>query len=145
MTHPTPPHRTADQGTLTLSTAIVVPGIILLLLLAVMAGRIATAHGAVESAANEAARAASISRTTTDAAAAARSTADAILGSNLKCVSLNITSNVAGIGAPVGTPAQVTVTVTCVVRLADLTPLGQADRTITATGTSVVDPYRTRS
>ncbi len=136
-------NRLTDEGAFTLSTAIVVPGIIVILAVVIMGGRIAIAHGKVDSAAAEAARAASITRTTGAADTAARTTADAIL-SDLSCTGLDVTTDLTGLDAPLGTPSQVTVTVTCTVPLANLPILRTNDHTITATASSVVDPYRVR-
>ncbi|MCL2849752.1 MAG: pilus assembly protein [Micrococcales bacterium] len=144
MTPTTNPTRDrGDTGTLSLSTAITVPAIIVFLALTIMAGRLAAANGAVESAANEAARAASISRTHADADAAARATAATVLA-NAGCTTIDVSPDLTGLSAPLGEFAQVSVTVTCTVPLAGLVVLNQADRTITHTATSVVDPYRSR-
>lgn len=126
----------AEDGALSLSTAIVVPGIILLLGVAIMAGRMATARGTVESAAWEAARAASISRTHATAQEAAQGGATAILSSaDLDCTSLEVLTDLAALDLPVGQTGEVSVTVSCTVHLADLSVLGQADHTITHTAT----------
>lgn len=141
----TPRRARDDAGQLSLGAVITIPGIFLLLALVIAAGRMAMANGAVQSAATEAARAASISRTATDAQAAAHATATSTLASaGLDCTATTIVPDVSGFATPLGQDAQVTVTVTCVVPLSDLTVLGVGDRTITATGTSTLDPYRTR-
>ena len=51
-----------------------------------------------------------------------------------------------GFSVPVGEPAQVSATVTCAVRLSDLTavPGMPGSRALTATFTSPLDPYRAR-
>jgi Flp pilus assembly protein TadG len=134
-----------DTGTLTLSTVIVVPTIIFLLALVILGGRIARANGAVEAAAHEAARAASVSRALADAETAARTTADVSLASaGVDCTSVVLSTDLAALTAPAGEIGQVSVTVTCTVPLADLGPLGEPDRTITYTAVSSVDPYRSR-
>jgi Flp pilus assembly protein TadG len=134
-----------EAGTLTLSTAIVVPGILLFLALAIAGGRITAANGAVESAAFEAARAASISRTAADGDAAARHAATVILsGPGTGCTAVQVSTDMAALDAQVGQTGEVAVTITCTAPLADLPVLREADRTITYTTTSVVDPYRSR-
>jgi len=131
-----------DTGNTSLGAAIAFPGVIALLVLMVTAGRLASSHGAIETAANEAARAASVQRTPTDGANAAQAAAQTTLDSTgTTCTTLDIAPQVSGLSAPLGAPAQVTVTVTCTV---PLSALGVPDRTITYTATSAVDPYRSR-
>ncbi|MCL2466967.1 MAG: pilus assembly protein [Micrococcales bacterium] len=134
-----------DAGHLSLGVAITIPAVFFFLVLLIMAGRLATANGAVQAAAAEAARAASISRTAPTAQAAAEAAATTTLGSSdLECATSSVVADLSGFSAPLGQDAQVTVTVTCTVPLSELTVLGQGDRTITATATSVLDPYRSR-
>jgi hypothetical protein len=53
--------------------------------------------------------------------------------------------NTAGFAKPVGTPAVVAATVTCVVDLSDLAMPGlPGDRALTSTFTSALDPFRGR-
>jgi hypothetical protein len=57
-----------------------------------------------------------------------------------------VTVDTTGFSVPVGEPAQVSATVTCAVRLSDLTavPGMPGSRALTATFTSPLDPYRAR-
>ena len=135
-----------ERGSAALEAAIGLPAFLLFVGLIIFAGRVAIATQAVDSAATQAARTASIARTATDAGATARSTATSSLTSQrVNCVSTTVTVDTAGFAAPVGTPATVTATVRCVVNLADLAVPGvPGTRTVTATASSPVDTYRER-
>lgn len=114
--------------------------------LIVFAGRVAIANQAVGSAANEAARAASISRTQGQAGDTARTAATtALINQKVNCLSTTVTVDTTGFASPVGTPASVQATVTCVVNLSDLSVPGvPGTRTVTATMSSPLDTYRER-
>ncbi|MEV5896705.1 hypothetical protein [Nonomuraea fuscirosea] len=123
-----------------------IAAIVLVLLLSVAAGRITVAGAAVEAAARDAARQASIART----AAAAKSNAEAsarasIADQSLSCTAVEVTVNTKGFSRPVGEPADVSATVSCSVPLTDVAfpglP-GSIERR--ATFTSPLDPYRSR-
>lgn len=135
-----------ERGGLSIELAILGPALLALIGLIIVAGRTGGAHTNVEVAANNAARAASISRTTTEAHAAAMSAARTTLDERgMSCPTPAITIDTAGVNSPVGQMGIVNVTVTCTVQLADLgLPFG-GTRTITAQATSVVDAYRQRS
>lgn len=135
-----------ERGSAALEAAIGLPAFLLFVGLIIFAGRVAIATQAVDSAATQAARTASIARTATDAGATARSAATASLTSqSVNCVSTAVTVDTAGFAAPVGTPATVTATVRCVVNLADLAVPGvPGTRTVTATASSPVDTFRER-
>jgi hypothetical protein len=114
--------------------------------LIVLAGRVAIATQAVDSAATASARTASIARTAGHANSTARTAAASSLADqNLHCVSTTVTLDTTGFSAPLGTPATVTATVRCVVNLTDLALPGvPGTRTVTATATSPVDTFRER-
>jgi Flp pilus assembly protein TadG len=135
-----------DRGAVTLEFVVVAPALLALLGLLVMAGRVAIASNSVESAADEAARSASISRTASGARAAAEEGARRSLAEQgLQCSSVQVDVDTAGFAVPVGLPAQVHATVTCVVRLSDLALPGfPGARTVTATAVSPLDTYRER-
>ena len=139
-------HQRGDRGAVTLEFVVVAPALLALLGLLVMAGRVAIASNSVESAADEAARSASISRTAAGARVAAGEGARRSLsGQGLQCSAVRVDVDTAGFGVPVGLPAQVRATVTCVVRLSDLALLGfPGSRTVTATAVSPLDTYRER-
>ncbi|GAA2701447.1 TadE/TadG family type IV pilus assembly protein [Micromonospora olivasterospora] len=153
-------HR-SERGSVAVEVAVLAPAFIALMVLAGVAGRTAIAQEAVQSAAHDAARAASISRD----AEAARDAARAAAGSQLdwqraNCVgqpALALTGNVNGTPATFeqayatdpGQPAAVTVQVSCTVSFADihlsLLPGMPGSRTVSATFTSPLDRYRSRS
>ncbi|MFC4631786.1 TadE/TadG family type IV pilus assembly protein [Promicromonospora alba] len=137
----------SERGNVAINTAVVVPMLLLIGLLLVMAGRLVLAEGVVQSAANEAARAASISRTVAVADAQARSTATSTLvNSAVSCASTRVMPVTDAFELPLGTVGTITVRVECVVPLRDLgLPGAPGSRTISATGTSVLDAYRGRS
>jgi Flp pilus assembly protein TadG len=135
-----------QQGNAAVELAPVAVVFLLFLALAIAAGRITIAHMAVQAAARDAARQASIARSPAQAQAAARASAETALRSDgLDCTPV-VSVNTAGFTVPVGQPAQVTATVTCTVRLSDLTavPGMPGARTLTATVASALDPYRAR-
>ena len=135
-----------ERGSATIEAVIGVPAFLLFVLLIIAAGRIAMARHAVEASAAEAARSASISRTQ------ARAEADGVSGAatslrnqGVRCTSQRVDIDTSGFAAPVGTPAKVTATVTCIADLSDLSIPGlPGSRTITATMSSPIDTYRER-
>lgn len=136
-----------ESGQSTISAMIMIPALLLIGGLVLVGGRLALASGAVQSAANEAARAASISRTAPIAQGQATSTAQSTLNnSGVKCSRTSVEPALGAFTLPVGQSGPITVTVTCVVPLADLALPGiPGSKTMTATGTSVLDAYRGRS
>jgi Flp pilus assembly protein TadG len=138
--------RPDDRGAATLEFVVLAPVLLALLGLLIMAGRVAIASNSVEAAADEAARSASISRTAAGARSAAQDGARRSLAAqDLRCSSVQVDVDTSGFAVPVGLPAQVRATVTCVVALADLALPGfPGSRTVTATAVSPVDTYRER-
>jgi Flp pilus assembly protein TadG len=133
-----------ERGSATLELAVLAPGLLLLIALVALAGRFAVADGAVDQAAAEAARAASLQRTPSAGRDAATQVAHASLtGQGLSCLRTEIDTDVSGLRAPPGRPGRVTVTVRCPLRVADL-PLAVPAITLTATAVSPVDTYRER-
>jgi Flp pilus assembly protein TadG len=147
---PASPSRTRrtqnERGSASVEAVIVVPAFLLLIGLLILGGRTAITQQAVQAAAADAARAASIARTASVARSAASSAAHGSLtNQNLDCVTTTVTVDVAAFGTPVGTPGQVTATVTCGLRLDDLgLPGVTGTKTITATMSSPLDTYRGR-
>ena len=134
-----------ERGSAAIELVLLIPALMFLLLFAVAGGRVALAHGSVEQAAADTARAASIARTAGEAQASAVEAAHATLtNQGLSCTSLTVTLDTSGFATPVGTPASVAATVSCTVRLSDLAVPGLPDRVITATVTSPLDTYRGR-
>lgn len=135
-----------ERGSAVVEAAIGVPAFLLFVLLLVAGGRIAIAEQAVQASASEAARAASISRTQRQAqTSGATNAATSLTNQGLRCASQQVSVDTSGFTAPVGTPAQATATVTCVVDLSDLSIPGlQGTFTITQTMSSPIDTYRER-
>ena len=129
-----------ERGSAAAELVLVTPLRFLLLLFAVAAGRLVQGRLDVDSAAEQAARAASLART--PAAASAQATAvaqSALAGQSVTCDPAVITADT-GDFVPGG---EVTVQVTCTVHLSDLSLLHiPGTETITAVFTSPIDAYR---
>ncbi|MFI0448046.1 TadE family protein [Actinomadura sp. 6N118] len=134
-----------DRGAATLELAVIGPVLISLFALIIAAGRVMDAGGAMEAAARDGARQASIARTPSEARANALSSAHASLQhQGLKCTPA-VAVDTSGFGRAPGTTASVRVEVSCTVRLADLTVPGMpGGRHLRASMTSPIDPYRGR-
>jgi hypothetical protein len=132
----------AEDGSATTELVLVTPLLIILLLFATMAGRLALSRSDVQEAARDAARAASIERTADGADAAARAAAQANLEqSGTKCDDLHVEWQDPGDFKPGGSVA---FKVTCQVPLGDLMLLrlpGGA-KEVSATAVEVIDVYR---
>lgn len=141
--------RGRDRGSSPIEAVVVVPLLISLGLLFLAAARLAMAGQSADTAAEHAARAASLARTPAAAQAAAQAAAaDSLAGEGQPCTATSVAANTAGLAVPVGQVSSVTVTVSCTVPLGDLFLLGNAGpgtRTVTSSFTSVVDAFRTRS
>ena len=86
-----------------IEAAIGVPAFGLFVAMIILGGRVEIAKQSVEAAAYEAARAASIERTQSEAIAAGRSSAASSLqDQDVHCTSTNITVNAAAFNAPIG-------------------------------------------
>lgn len=136
-----------ERGGLTIELAILAPALLALIGLIILAGRTAGAHTNVDAAANNAARAASISRTAGEAHSNAMAAAQTTLDDRgMACPAPGVTVDTTGVSSPAGQMGIVHVQVTCTVQLGDLVglPFG-GSRTVTADATSVVDSYRARS
>lgn len=135
-----------ERGSATIETVVLAPGLLMLIGLLILGGRIALAGGSVEHAAAEAARSASIARTAAEAQADAHDTAYTSLNQQgIQCVSLDVSVDTSQFATPPGQPASVSATVTCNVNLADITIPGlPGSRTMTATVRSPLDTYRER-
>lgn len=125
---------------------ILAPALLMFLTLAIFGGRVAMAQQAVQTAAADAARTASIARTAGDAAGTAQSAASATLQSEgLRCTAIDTAVDTSGFSTPVGLPATVAATVACTVDLSDLVVPGlPGSRRLTSTVISPLDTYRER-
>ncbi|MFE9476695.1 TadE/TadG family type IV pilus assembly protein [Streptomyces griseofuscus] len=135
-----------DEGSAAIEAAIVLPSLLMFLCLAIAGGRIVTSGSKIDSAAQDAAREASIHRTARAAQGATRSAAtESLDDQGIKCTSTAVRVGTSGLSVPVGQVATVTATVTCTVSLSDLLLPGlPGAKTLTSTATSVVDRYRQR-
>jgi Flp pilus assembly protein TadG len=135
-----------DRGSAAIETVIGVPAFLLFIALIIGAGRIAIARQSVEAAAAEGARSASIARTQSAADHDAATAVAATLGNQgLQCATTLVVVDTSEFAKPVGTPATVRATVTCVVNLSDVAIPGLLGTLpITETMTSPLDTYRGR-
>ena len=132
--------RPGDRGSAAAELVLVTPFLFLLLLFAVAAGRLVQGKLDVDSAAQQAARAASEARTPAAASAQAQQVAQAALaGQSITCDPAVITPDL-GDFTPGG---EVTVHVSCTVHLSGLGLLRiPGSETITASASSPIDVYR---
>ncbi|ADB73453.1 TadE/TadG family type IV pilus assembly protein [Geodermatophilus obscurus] len=135
-----------ERGSVSVELALLAPAFLLLAAFAVLAGRTQIAEGGVQEAARAAAREASLARDAGTAGALAGGQAERTLAAqDLRCQNASIDVDTSGFAAPPGQPGDVTVTVTCVVGMADLLAPGLPGTvTVEAAFTSPVDAYRER-
>ena len=152
--------RAAERGSVSIEVAVLAPAFIALMVLAGVVGRSAVAAEALDAAAHDAARAASISRNSDTAKKEALEAARKQLDwHGLACANdldPTFSGSIAGkdsgfddaFSSSVGTDATVTVTINCRVSFRDITldilPGMKSDRLITAEFTSPLDRYRSR-
>lgn len=139
-------HR-SERGSASIEAAVGVPAFALFVALIILGGRSATAHQALESAAADAARSASIARTAGAAEVAAREAARASIDNQeLSCADVHVTVETTAFNKPAGQAATVDVTVTCRLSLADLSIPGlPGSRVLRATMSSPLDAWRERT
>ncbi|MEU7802752.1 TadE/TadG family type IV pilus assembly protein [Micromonospora arborensis] len=135
-----------DRGSTSIELAIITPAVLAIFATAVIGGRVNLARQAVEAAAFDAARTASLARTAGAAQATATSAAGSTLDAQgLSCASLTVSVSTGGFAVPVGQPATVTVTVVCEATFADVALPGMpGGATLNASFTSPLDTYRSR-
>ncbi len=135
-----------EAGSASIEAAIVVPVLLLFLCLAWAAGRIALTGQVVDSAAEDAARAASISKTPGQASAAAYQAASRDLANSSTALHCSPAVSIPHMSIPTqaGQSGYVTVTVSCTVSFADLFGLRLGSKTLTSTFTSHADTYTQR-
>ena len=131
-----------DGGSAAAELVLITPLLILMMLLIVAAGRLVDARLQVDSAARQAARAASIAPGPSAAVTGATMTAQsALTGQNITCAAPEVSVNTSD-DRPGG---QVTVQVTCAVQLSGLSGLHLPGTvTVTSRFTSPVDVYRSQ-
>jgi Flp pilus assembly protein TadG len=125
--------RRAERGSLTVEFVLLAPLLIVLMLFLVLAGRVVEAHGQVDGAARDAARAASLARSPQQAVADARAAVDADINGWCQDVNLN--------GFTPGSTA-VTVSLNCSL---DLTFLGVGHVTISGFAVAPLDQFVART
>ena len=134
-----------ERGTATLEWVVIAPGALLIMAFLALAGRVALANGVVEQAAADAARAASLARGPASAEAAANEAAElSLTDQGLECLSTTVDVNTAGFHTAPGQAANVSVTITCPIRVLDLPIPGVGPRTAISTAISPIDTYRER-
>ncbi|TCB94482.1 pilus assembly protein [Micromonospora zingiberis] len=152
--------RTMSRGSVSIEVAVLAPAFVAMMVLAGVAGRTAVASEALEAAAHDAARAASISRDAATARREARQAARQQLNwRGVSCagapqvtfrgtVGGRSTTFNAAYRSPVGQDASVTVELACTVSYQDIRLPGlrsmPASKRITASFTSPLDRYRSR-
>lgn len=139
--------RRAERGSASLEAVIGVPAFALFVALIIMGGRTATAHQALESAAADAARSASLARSAPAAAESARQAARTSLANqDLSCTDVDVSVDVEAFTQAVGRDASVDVTVACRLDLSDLSIPGvPGSRLLRASMSSPLDTWRERT
>lgn len=137
--------RARDTGAAALETAIVSSVLIMFLIAVIAFGRVGHANSAIDGAAADGARAASIARSGGQAAAEGQTAARAsMLQRGLKC-DPQINVDTGGFQTAPGQVAVVHVTIRCAVALGDLAVPGlPGTKMLTATADSSIDTYRER-
>ena len=138
-----------EQGAASIEAVLVTIALCLFVALIILGGRVVMAKQAVQSAAYDAARSASISRTSGEANSSGQSSAMANLAQQgIHCLSSNVTIDTSAFNTALGTTgsaALIRATVTCTIDVSGLGLPGINQRTITETMTSPLDSYRGRS
>lgn len=136
-----------ERGSAAIELAIIAPAVIAVFVTLMIAGRTVIADQSIHAVAFDAARTASLSRDAGAAWVDARQAATAALAAQqLNCQRIDVRVDTSQFSRPLGEPASVTVTVECDVTFADIALPGMpGGRTLTATFTSPLDQYRTRS
>lgn len=140
-------HRNRAQGSASIEMAVLAPAVIALFVMIMVGGRTNTARHAIEAAAFDAARTASLARDGVDAQLRATSAASETLADQgLDCETLTVVVDTSQFAVPVGEPAIVTATVTCVVTYSDIALPGMpGNATLTSSFVSPLDQYRSRT
>lgn len=142
----TRPRARDERGSAAIEAVIGVPAFLLFVGLIIFGGRTATTHQSVETAAADAARSASLERTSTSAKTQAISAATTSLSNQgIHCLDIDVTVDASQFSRTVGEAATVSVTVQCRLDLSDLSIPGvPGSRLIRATSTSPIDTWRER-
>jgi Flp pilus assembly protein TadG len=135
-----------QRGAAAVELTLLVPALLLVLGLLVAGGRLWFARTTVNEAAQTAARAASLARSSTTAIAAGREAGSQSLATaGLRCRSTSVSVSTAAFSVPVGTPATVTATILCVVDFSGVFLPGlPGSLQLTGRGSAALDTYRSR-
>ncbi len=133
-----------DSGSESVELAILLPVAVVVLAMLVVGGRVALAGDRISGVAGTAARAASLARSAAQAQRVAASDATtALAGADLRCRTTTVDVDTSGFALPPGTPATVTVTVSCTVDLSAIGVPGlPGSKTLRDTAVSPLDPAR---
>lgn len=136
----------SELGSASVELVLVAPVLAAVVLVLVAGGRLAIAEQTIASAASAAARDASLGRSPGDAEQRATDAAAAYLdNAGLDCARLEIDVDASALGTVLGESGAVTARIDCVVALGDITLPGLGgSRTLTATATSPIDPFKER-
>ena len=135
-----------ERGSAAVEAVIGVPAFALFVGLIIFGGRTASTHEALQSAAADGARSASIARDAQTAQTGARQAAVAsIANQSIRCVGVDVTVDTADFNKQPGIPGTVEVTVSCRLELSDLALPGvPGARVLRATMSSPIDTWRER-
>jgi Flp pilus assembly protein TadG len=137
-----------ERGSLSVELVVLAPALALLLLLLAAGARVVEVQGHIDGAARDAARAATIARSSGEADAFAQQAAVADLGSTSWCQGGTVRTQVSGFtqgGAP-GAPGSVTVSVSCQANMSPFTVLGfPASKVFTGQAVAPLDPFMCRT
>ncbi|QSR30825.1 hypothetical protein CFI00_10040 [Nocardioides sp. S5] len=138
--------RRDERGSAALEAAIGVPAFALFVGLVIFGGRTATTHQALQSAAADAARSASLARNADSAQADAREAAtSSITNQKIGCSAIDVAVDTSDFDKQPGVPGSVNVTVACRLDLSDLAIPGvPGSRVMRATMSSPLDTWRER-
>ncbi|SJM55895.1 TadE/TadG family type IV pilus assembly protein [Agrococcus casei] len=138
--------RRDDNGSATVEIVILAPVFLMVLLLIVGLGRIQMAGNSTESAAGNGARAATLQGDQASADnAAEQAVRDSLTSNGINCQQLTINLDTSAVENQLGQVGTVTVDITCVVSLSDISVPGlPGNYTLNATGTSPINPYSER-
>jgi Flp pilus assembly protein TadG len=138
--------RRDERGSAALEAAIGVPAFALFVGLVIFGGRTATTHQALQSAAADAARSASLARNADVARADARQAAtSSITNQKIGCSAIDVAVDTSDFEKQPGVPGSVNVTVSCRLDLSDLAVPGvPGSRVMRATMSSPLDTWRER-
>lgn len=131
-----------EGGSASLEVAVGVPAFAMLLALVLVAGRVVLSQQAVETAAWDAARSASITRHGDITARAQQVAAASLANQELTCTDSDVSVDLSEYASAPGARSAITVTVSCEVQLWDLGLDGAQTKTVSSTATSPADTWR---